>query len=170
MKYPYISVGATFSPCRTYRYKLWRIWDRDTPSAVFIMLNPSTADEMKNDPTVTRCETYARSWKCGGLMVGNIFALRSTDPRALRGHPDPIGPENNQALLDMCAAGGKRVCAWGNHGSYRGRSGHVLLILGKYKLHCLRVTKMGEPAHPLYLPRDLMPTDYTFWMRQGGRP
>lgn len=84
--------GAAFSPCRRYRYRLWRTWG-DAAPAVFVMLNPSTADEIENDPTVERCERRARAMGFGGLRVANIFSLRSTDPTALYTSDDPVGPE-----------------------------------------------------------------------------
>ena len=94
------SSGATFSPCRRYRYTLWRQWD-ERPPATFIMLNPSTADETANDPTVERCQRRAQAMGYGGVRVANIFALRSTDPRALYTAEDPVGPENDHALLTL---------------------------------------------------------------------
>ena len=84
---------AEFSPCRTYRYALWRWWDRSRPYAMFIGLNPSTADEVNNDPTVSRCIGYSRRWGYGGLCMTNIFAYRSTDPARMKAHSAPIGGE-----------------------------------------------------------------------------
>ena len=91
---PLIS-DAVFSPCQTWRYLLRRIWDHDVPPCYWIMLNPSTADAEKNDPTVTRCIKFSHRWGHGGCVVLNIFAYRSTDPRGLRTYSDPIGPVND---------------------------------------------------------------------------
>lgn len=113
--------GATFSDCRTYRYRLHRIWDAGKPPCAFIMLNPSTATEAVLDPTVRRCVGYAMAWGYGGLIVGNVFALRSTDPRALYAAADPIGPANDDALAEIAQAAGLVVCAWGKHGHYKRR-------------------------------------------------
>lgn len=113
--------GAAFSPCRKYRYQLWRQWDRSSLSAVFVMLNPSTADETENDPTVERCERRARAMGFGGVRVANIFALMSTDPAALRGHRDPVGPDNDAAILQSVAGAGIVICAWGAMGKLHQR-------------------------------------------------
>ena len=90
-------MGATFSPCRTWRYSLWRIWQPGKPYVVFIGLNPSTATEVEDDPTIRRCIRYAQDWDYGGLYMLNVFALRSTDPKALYRHSDPKGPDNSNA-------------------------------------------------------------------------
>jgi hypothetical protein len=95
-----ITSDATFSPCRKYRYTLTRTWVPDLPLINFVMLNPSTADEVVNDPTVERCERRARMWNCGGLIVTNIFAWRSTDPDELRRVADPVGPDKDDALVE----------------------------------------------------------------------
>ena len=90
--------SAVFSECRRYRYVLRRIWDREKSPAMFVGLNPSTADEVRNDPTVTRCIGYAQRWGAGGLIMTNIFAFRSTDPNGLLAIEDPVGPLNNRWL------------------------------------------------------------------------
>ena len=86
---------AFFSKDRIYRYALWRIWDYDLPKVLFIGLNPSTADEFKNDPTIRRCMRYSYDWGYGGYIMGNIFGYRSTDPRNLKKVKDPIGLDND---------------------------------------------------------------------------
>lgn len=152
--------GALFSPCRRYRYRLWRYWDRSQPYLVFLMLNPSTADELTNDPTVERCERRARSMGYGGLEVVNIFAYRATDPAVMKAQDDPVGPDNNQAILDAVQAAGMVVCAWGMHGNYRGRGIEVRRLLNDHRItpYCLRTGKDGQPGHPLYIGYDVLPT------------
>jgi hypothetical protein len=151
--------GADFSECRKYRYTLWRIWDKK-PTLGFIMLNPSTADETVNDPTVERCERRARMWGYGGLFVTNIFALRSTDPKALYECEDPIGPDNDKAILTCARQAGMVVCAWGNHGKLLQRGAKVKQVLldNGIDLHYLKLSATtGEPGHPLYLAMALQP-------------
>lgn len=156
--------GAEFSPCNRYRTQLWRQWDHTKPWCMFLMLNPSTADAEKNDPTVERCERYARRWGFGGLMVGNIFAFRATDPIDMRAQADPIGPGNDEALLAMAARAHTIVCAWGTHGTHQKRNEQVLRLMSQAgnRLKCLKVTKHGHPSHPLYLRGDLTPIPYTY--------
>ncbi len=153
--------GATFSPCGRYRTRLWRIWG-DQPPAVFCMLNPSTADETSNDPTVERCERRARATGFGGLQVVNLFALRSTDPRALYSEIDPIGPGNDEAILDACAGAGIVVCAWGAHGKFRARGNWVrdLLYDAGARPHVLALNRDGTPKHPLYVGYNVQPTPW----------
>lgn len=157
---------ATFSIDSRYRYGLWRRWD-DGPIALWIMLNPSTADEVKNDPTIRRCIGYSKAWGYSGIAVGNIFALRSTDPSALRRSPDPVGPDNSDYLLSMASAAALTVCAWGVHGAYkeRGVAVHELLIAGGVSLSVLGFTKGGHPVHPLYQKASLKPQQWA-----GGAP
>jgi hypothetical protein len=152
-------MGAIFSDCLLYRYRLWRYWDRTKPHLVFLMLNPSTADELKNDPTVERCEVRARTMGFGGLEVVNIFAYRATDPGQMLSQKDPIGPDNNQAILDAIKGSGMVVCAWGNHGGHLNRGKEVATMLREYKipLYCLKTSQGGHPGHPLYIGYGVKP-------------
>ena len=148
--------GAVFSPDRTYRYGLWRRWS-DAPQLLWILLNPSTADEHKLDPTLTRCLNFSRAWGYGGFAVGNLFAWRATQPAALYQVPDPVSPANDTALIDAVNDAALVVLGWGNHGHYRHRAAQVLALLVNRNtpLYCLRLTAQGQPAHPLYLKRSL---------------
>lgn len=152
---------ARFSPCRKYRYTLEIRWD-EGPICNFLMLNPSTADEVANDPTVERCERRAGAWGYGALIVTNLFAYRATDPRDMMAQGDPIGPDNDEAIVSAASRSDLVICAWGNHGSYRGRADAVRRLLGGTitPIKCLRVSKTGEPCHPLYLPYELQPIPY----------
>ena len=153
--------GATFSDCRRYRYTLMRQW-RSGAHMTFIMLNPSTADEVENDPTVERCERRARAMGFGGLRVANIFALRSTDPGMLYVDVDPIGKDNDAAILESAAGAGVVVCAWGKHGAFmdRGQQVAALLLRNRIDPHVLKLNKDGSPAHPLYIPYSTTPTPW----------
>lgn len=144
---------ATFSPCRLYRYRLTRRWG-DGPTCAFVMLNPSTADEMQDDPTIRRCIGFAKREGCGRLVIGNIFAFRATDPADMKAAADPVGPENDEHLIQiMLEADGPVVAAWGAHGAFLGRAANVLRLTDA-PLQCLGVTKHGAPRHPLYIRAD----------------
>lgn len=149
--------SAVISPCGLYRYRLGRRWG-DGPTVMFLMLNPSRADAEKPDPTMTRCVGFAKAWGFGGLAIGNLFALRSTDPKELYRADDPIGPENDDHLRAMAAEAGLIVGAWGNHGSLMGRYAAVREMFPSMKI--LRLTSIGHPSHPLYLPANLTPIDW----------
>lgn len=153
------TAGAEFSPDRALRYRLWRTWDVTKPYVAFLMLNPSIADENVLDPTVTRCVEYARRWGYGGVYVVNLFALVSSDPAALYRADDPVGPDNDSAILEVAQRAGLVVCAWGNHGVHHERRGAVLRMLraAGVNLSYLRLNGTGEPSHPLYLPGSLAP-------------
>lgn len=153
------SSGATFSPDRIYRYLLWRPGKR--PRA-YCMLNPSTADELKDDPTIRRCRKFAESHGYDGVVIANAFAYRATKPRALYDLADPIGPENDAAILRAAELGGGTiVCAWGAHGKLRGRGLAVIAMLraAGHTVKAFGFTKDGYPWHPLYLPGDLQLQD-----------
>ncbi|MGV8950319.1 MAG: DUF1643 domain-containing protein [Cypionkella sp.] len=144
---------AIYSPCEAYRYALTRVWDASGRKAVFVMLNPSTATELQNDPTVERCERRARTLGFGGFRVANIFAYRATDPRLMRAQSDPVGPANDAELRAAAAWGDDIICAWGNHGTYMGRGAAVetLLRATTKPLFYLALTQAGIPKHPLYI-------------------
>lgn len=152
--------GAVFSDCLRWRYLLWRRWDAAKPAANFLMLNPSTADEEKLDPTCARARDYAERWGYGALVVTNVFAWRATDPLAMRAAGDPVGPENDPAIVRAARETALVVCAWGNHGAHLGRSARVVSLLKKsgVRMHALRLNGSGEPAHPLYLKAALSPS------------
>ncbi len=152
--------GAAFSRCRRWRYLLWRRWDAAKPVANFLMLNPSTADEFRLDPSCTRARVYAERWGYGGLIVTNIFAWRATDPDDMKAAKDPVGRANDAAILRAAREAAIVVCAWGNHGKHLDRGDDVLVLLRKnaIRLSYLRKNQAtGHPAHPLYLPGRLEP-------------
>jgi hypothetical protein len=150
--------SATFSACRKYRYTLSRIWEpRGNCVGNFVMfigLNPSTADEQKDDPTVKRCIRFARDWGYGGLIMTNIFAYRATDPAVMKAQDDKaVGPENNYWLSFTARGANIIVGAWGTHGAFRDRDSNVIGLINEIPrlIYCLGITKNGQPKHPLYL-------------------
>ena len=150
---------AEFSSCGSYRYSLSRIWDESLPAVLFIMLNPSTADGTKDDPSIRRCISYAKDWGFGSLFVGNLFALKSTKPTGLLESTNPEGPENLKYLLKLSSHCKMIVCAWGNGPILKKLSANSLKNLNR-KLHCLKLSLDGIPCHPLYLPKDLKPIEW----------
>lgn len=158
---------ATFSPCARYRYSLGRQVKRDTPACIlgpllFIMLNPSVADEQQDDQTIRLCCGWARKLGHGSIVVVNLFAWRATNPLELYRASDPIGPENDAEIMRQARPAGRIILAWGGtHGGHLGRASHVRCMLAAAGLRCwaLKVSdKTGEPCHPLRLPYRLEPT------------
>ena len=150
---------AIYSDCETYRYGLTRIWQEDGRKALFVMLNPSTATEVQNDPTVERCERRARALGFGAFAVANIFAYRATDPALLRAQADPVGTQNDASIADAVAWADQIICAWGSHGAYLGRGATVtgLLRATQRPLFHLGLTQAGHPKHPLYVGYSVQP-------------
>ncbi len=146
---------AVFSSCKNYRYALWRIWDDSKPYAMFIGLNPTAADEKKDNPTIRRCMNFAKDWGYGGLCMTNLFAYLATIPTNMMTADNPVGSENDAWLTELAKTAGVIIAAWGNDGAFLGRSRQVLKLMTDVK--CLKVNKSGEPAHPLYQPRSAMP-------------
>jgi hypothetical protein len=150
-----MKTDAILSADRKYRYVLSRIWDESKPTVMIIGLNPSTADEEKNDPTIIRCINFAKNWGYGGVYMLNLFGFRATQPKNMFNAENPIGDENDKYIVKYSKICDKVICAWGNDGSYKNRNKEVL-----YKIensYYLKLNKTGEPAHPLYLKDDLTP-------------
>ena len=144
---------AVYSDCEKYRYVLTRTWDAADDKVLFIMLNPSTATETQNDPTVERCERRARALGFGAFRVANIFAWRDSEPRRMRAAPDPVGADNDRLIRESCHWADHIICAWGTHGAYLDRGAQVSAIVhatGRPVFH-LGLTKAGHPRHPLYI-------------------
>ena len=152
--------SALFSPDRRYRYKLSRIWAPSKPRILFIGLNPSTADEVIDDATVRRCIGFAQSWGYGGIYMGNLFNLVSTNPaKLLTAQPIEHKPgEGLATLYDMVYDSALVVAAWGKlNQRLQERANtvtNIVAYMGCDTLHCLRVNKDGSPKHPLYLRSD----------------
>ena len=154
---------AIYSDCERYRYALTRVWDEATGRVHFVMLNPSTATEVQNDPTVERCERRARALGFGGFRVTNIFAWRDTDPRKMRAAQDPVGPDNDAAIIEGASWADKTICAWGTHGAHmnRGADVHQMLNGTGAQLYHLGLSKDGHPKHPLYITYKQQPVVWT---------
>ena len=144
---------AVYSDCERYRYLLTRVWEPAGRKALFIMLNPSTATEVQNDPTVERCERRARALGFGGFRVTNIFAWRDTDPKNMRAAEEPVGMENDAAIVQSCDWADQIIAAWGAHGEHlrRGQAMEALLRDRGLPVFHLGLTKAGHPKHPLYI-------------------
>ena len=151
--------GAILDRSMNYRYSLWRIWDENLPQVTFIMLNPSTADDKENDPTLRRCINFAVSWGFGSLEVVNLFALRSTNPNLLTSTINPVGKKNNKYILAAIERSEKVILAWGTKGVLYNRDKEVVKLLKKkgIPLYVLELTKDGHPRHPLYVKGSELP-------------
>lgn len=150
---------AVYSDCERYRYALTRTWDPAGKRLLFVMLNPSKATEVQNDPTVERCERRARALGFGAVQVTNIFAWRETDPHLMRRARDPVGPDNDVTLQDGARWADMIIAAWGTHGVHQDRGAFTEELLrdtGK-PLHSLGLSKDGHPKHPLYISYSQQP-------------
>ena len=151
---------AIFSDDRKYRYRLRKHLSGTERTALFVMLNPSVATEFRDDNTIRRCKAYAADWGYGILEVVNIFAIISTDPKALYRDPEPIGPDNNAVIRLAVESADIVVCAWGSHGDkFPKRVKEVLHLIKEtgQQPHYLELTKSGQPRHPLKLKKGLRP-------------
>ncbi len=146
-----------FSPDRQFRYTLWREVNNLFGSGyvMFIGLNPSIADETKDDPTIRRCIGFAKSWGYSALCMTNLFAFRATDPESMKKQANPVGVDNNYWLKECAKEAGIIIAAWGNHGKYIGRDKQITQMF--QNLYCLGITNIGAPKHPLYLAKDSKP-------------
>lgn len=152
--------GAEFSDCRTWRYTLWRRWRVDGKAKLLMVigLNPSTADEKDDDPTIRRCINFAKGFGYGGLLMMNAFAFRATQPKDMQAAADPVGPGNDAALSLWRPEVGMVIAAWGVH-CPDDRADTVCRLVDR-PVHCLGLTKDGKPKHPLYLRSDTRPQLY----------
>ncbi len=144
---------AVISECGRYRYLLRRTWDHSKPRALFIMLNPSTADAEVDDATIRSCIRLSTAWGYGSFEVINLFGLRATDPDELEGATDPIGPKNadvGDAAINRCDI---VICAWGGHPMADRRARDMVAWVRGWKpaAYCVGTTKHGAPKHPLYI-------------------
>jgi len=146
---------AVLSHDNIYRYQLLRSWDEENPKILFIMLNPSTADEFVEDPTIRRVVNYAKDWGYGGVYVGNLYAFRSTDPKGLKCIADPVGPENITHIQTLISLVDKVIYAWGNE--QKEPEWLKKIVETPY---CIEISKKGIPKHPLYLKKCLIPQIY----------
>ena len=148
-----IKRGAIFDNSGRYRYSLSRLWRANLPHVVFVMLNPNQADELSDDPTITRCIGLADAHGFGSLTVVNLFAFKAKTPELLRHARDPVGRLNDSHIEEAARRADKMIVAWGNHGSFQERDEEVLsLLLSFGDLYCFGKTKLNMPKHPLYLP------------------
>ena len=154
-----VNKNATFSDCRKYRYALSRTWNGKKKTILFIGLNPSTADEKIDDPTIRRCINYAQNWGYGSLLMVNLFAYRATMPSELKNVKNPIGNDNDLHIIELSKKADIAVAAWGNEGTLLNRDKEVKKILPN--LMCLKINKSGQPAHPLYQKKDLKLIKYS---------
>ena len=151
---------AQFSTDQRYRFSLCRTWNDQLPAALFVMMNPSTADLTADDPTVAKCGRFARAWGYGRLFVGNVCAYRTTNKLALLGVDDPVGAENIAAIIAMARDSAVTIVAHGQLPKGLQRHAHNVcraLRDAGIELHVLRLSKDGTPVHPLYLPESLAP-------------
>jgi hypothetical protein len=154
-----VNKNATFSDCRKYRYALSRTWNGKKKTILFIGLNPSTADEKIDDPTIRRCINYAQNWGYGSLLMVNLFAYRATMPSELKNAINPIGNDNDLYIIELSKKADLAVAAWGNKGTLLNRDKEVKKIIPN--LMCLKINKSGQPAHPLYQKKDLKLIKYS---------
>jgi hypothetical protein len=168
-----VTASAILSDCKNYRYSLTRIWDNSKPKVLFIMLNPSTADAEKDDPTIRRCIRFAKDWGYGGLYVVNLFALRATNPKELLAAPFVVGVDNEKWIRKMGSLSDLVICAWGNGSivnKLQKRLDHTWKPLSwiNKPLHYLELSKDGTPKHPLYLSKHLTPRRYVIPRAQAN--
>ena len=159
--------GAAFSPCGAYRYLLWRLPSLRASVLGMGMLNPSTADERADDPTIARCRRIAAKSGFANLLVWNLFAFRATAPADLKRASEPVGPNNDATIALALGLSRRTILAWGSHASHLGRGAQVLARLpANMPVAALGLTKQGQPRHPLYLSAEVRPRRW----RPAGLP
>ncbi|NNE87852.1 MAG: DUF1643 domain-containing protein [Silicimonas sp.] len=153
---------AVYSDCERYRYALTRLWEPKGKRLLYIMLNPSKATELANDPTIERCERRAKILGYGAFRVCNLFALRETEPARLKKAKRPEGRNNSEQLLSAVDWCDDVLCAWGVHGTHRDQAKTLIpfLLQTERPLLALGVTKEGHPRHPLYVSYKTLPAPF----------
>lgn len=153
------TAGCVLSACGRYRYALWRILDRSKPFWLMALLNPSTATEEQNDPTISRCITRASRADAGGLVVVNTGAIRETNPDQACRAADPIGPHNEAWVRALIPACDMHIAGWGPNAARFGGDRQMLEIFreAQVQLHALKLNRDGSPRHPLYVPYSAQP-------------
>lgn len=160
---------AEFSPCRTYRYRLVRRW-AEGPALNVIGLNPSTADETVDDPTIRRCIGFARDWGFSALVMTNLCAFRATDPERMMRAEEPAGPDNDRWLREEARSAGMVLVAWGaNPVAIDVGRRAIRYVLGGVALYCLGLTQAGAPRHPLYIAKTTRPVLFDEASHPEGR-
>lgn len=166
--------STIFSSDRKWRYTLWRdftigscdMFSKPKPHAgqftQFLCLNPSTADETIDDPTVRRCINFSKLWGYDGFCMTNIFAWRDTDPKGMMAQPDPVGCDNDMWISKIAKETGIIICAWGTHGKFMSRDKRIkeILVPFKDKVFCLGINSDGSPRHPLYISSFFKPKPF----------
>lgn len=144
---------AVYSDCERYRYALTRTWASDSPRLTWVMLNPSTADERRNDPTIERCQRRTVALGFGAMRIANLFAWRATDPKALKKAASPEGADNAKALEQAFSWADTVILGWGVHGAHRDAGPRLLVSLRRRRkpIWHLGLTQAGHPRHPLYV-------------------
>lgn len=163
-----MKANAVISSCQKYRFLLTRDWWASGPRMTWLMLNPSTADALVDDPTVKRCVSYAKAWGCSGLDVVNLVPWRATDPKELftvpwgkLDHPDNWGYFDRSVRANALV-----VCGWGStpekHLALANKANVLLRYLNRLGTvpHCLKTSRNGSPVHPLYQKKDLKPVPF----------
>lgn len=147
---------AILSKDETRRYQLDRDWAPPGKKALFIMLNPSSADHRVDDPTIRRCMTFASEWGMTGMRIVNLYSIRSANPKDVWEHADPIGDDTclHQNLRTAHLLGGPVVAAWGTLPRKAFPRAAEVLGLLTVRPRCFGLTMKGHPRHPLYLPRN----------------
>ena len=158
----FLERDAVISDCGKYRYLLRRVWDHERMRALFVMLNPSTADAEIDDPTIRSCTRLCRSWGHGSFEVVNLFGLRATDPGELAEADDPVGPDNDKIAEAAVVRSDIAICAWGANpaAEERAYSMWAKINVRRPAVYCLGTTKHGHPKHPLYIKTGAAPVIY----------
>ena len=157
----YLMKDAIFDDTKKYRYSLTRVWNPKAGKVTFILLNPSTADALEDDPTVKKCYGFSNRWGYGAMEIVNLFALRATDPSELKNVNDPVGKDNDEYIIKAVESADLVILGWGNECSFSTRDIKLLKKIAKYNPHCLYINKSGKPKHPLYASYSLKPVEYS---------